>query len=84
MLPSLFATGETARAWSVPRAAIYGAGIGALAALFRTLGPLHAGDSAAARIAAIGAAAVALALVCAGAALARNLIARRLIWPDLR
>jgi hypothetical protein len=84
VLPSLFAAGEAARAWSVPRAAIYGAGIGAVAALFRTLGPLHTGRSAAAHLLEIAAMALAFALACAGAALVRNLIARRLIWPNLR
>lgn len=84
MLPSLFATEKTARAWSVSRAAIYGAAIGALAALFKTLGPLHAGGSAAARVLEIAGATLAFALICAGAALARNLIARRLVWPKLR
>jgi hypothetical protein len=84
MLPSLFATEESTRAWSMSRAAIYGAGIGVLAASFRTFGPLHAGGSAAARVVEIAAAALVFALVCAGAALARNLIARRLIWPNLR
>ena len=30
--------------WSVPRAALYGAGIGLVAALVKTLGPFHAAD----------------------------------------
>ena len=35
MLPSLYASGDGARAWSLARAAAYGAGIGALAALVK-------------------------------------------------
>jgi predicted permease len=77
MLPSLFASGENARTWSVSRAAIYGAAVGAAAALFKILGPVHAPGSVAAGILDIAGAALAFALLCAGAALARNLIARR-------
>jgi hypothetical protein len=84
MLPSLFASGENARTWSVSRAAVYGAAVGAVAALFKLLGPLHAPASAAAGTLEIAGAALAFALLCAGAALARNLIARRFVWPKLR
>jgi hypothetical protein len=77
MLPSLFASGENARTWSVSRAAIYGAAVGAAAALFKILGPVHAPGSAAARVLDIAGAALAFALLCAAAALVRNLIARR-------
>ena len=35
MLPSLYASGDGARAWSLARAAAYGAGIAALAALVK-------------------------------------------------
>ena len=77
MLPSLFASGENARTWSVSRAAIYGAAVGAAAALFKILGPLHASASAAARVFDIAGAALAFALLCAAAALVRNLIVRR-------
>jgi hypothetical protein len=84
MLPSLFASGENARTWSVSRAAVYGAAVGAVAALFKILGPLHAPASAAARTLEIAGTALAFALLCAGAALARNLIARRFVWPKLR
>ena len=41
-LPSLYKSEDSARAWNVTRAAGYGALIGALAALFKTLGPLRA------------------------------------------
>jgi len=84
-LPSFFRSRETARNWNVVHAAAYGAGIGALAALFKTLDPLHSTGAAvsfvdsAAQI--IGAAAV-FALLCAGAAVLRNVLARRLIWHD--
>ena len=84
MLPSLFASDENARAWSVSRAAAYGAAVGALAALFKTLGPFHAAGSMAARALEIGEAALVFALVCAAAAILRNVVARRLIWPKLR
>ncbi len=84
MLPSLFISADGARAWSMTRAAAYGAGLGALAALFKTLGPLHRIGSAAASFGEIAGAALAFALLCAGAAALRNFIARRLIWPQTR
>jgi hypothetical protein len=84
MLPSLFASGENARTWSVSRAAIYGAAVGAAAALFKILGPLHEPGSAAARALEIAGVALAFALLCAGAALLRNLIARRFVQRKLR
>jgi len=76
MLPSLFAAGRSAQAWSLTRAAAYGAGIGALAALFKTIGPHGAGVLASLRE--IAAAGLAFALLCAGAAGLRNFIAQRL------
>ncbi|MGB6534802.1 MAG: hypothetical protein WBF58_02445 [Xanthobacteraceae bacterium] len=79
-LPSLYATKDPSQAWSVSHSACYGAGLGALAALFRTLGPFgqaHAGLSA--NLAEIAAAAFAFALLCAGAAALRNFLAQRLI-----
>lgn len=87
MLPSLYRSGEDARAWSVVHAAAYGAGIGALAALFKTLGPLHAANTAASLVGAaaeIVGVAVVFALLCAGAAALRNIVARRLVWHDGR
>lgn len=90
-LPSLYISGQEVRAWSVTRAAAYGAMVGALAALFKTLGLHQAGSvsaNAAADIAAnileIAGATLAFALLCTGAAALRNLIARRLIWPEIR
>jgi len=83
VLPSLFASKERAQPWNVPRAAAAGAAVGLAAALFRTLGPLHAhGFHTAAVVETVGAV-VGFALLCAVAALLRNLVARKLIWPDL-
>ena len=92
MLPSLYISAREARAWSVPRAASYGAVIGLLAGSLKILGSLHEtstpGASTAAKLTAsapeIAGAALGFALLCAGAAALRNLIARRLIWPDIR
>jgi len=83
-LPSLFISRKDAQAWSIPRAGAYGAGIGALAALFKVLEPLHERASVVAGLAEIAGAALAFALLCAGAAALRNAIARRLIWPEMR
>jgi hypothetical protein len=81
-LPSFYVSGDRARAWSVGRAGAYGAGIGALAALFKTFGPGHAVVVAAPALEVAGAAAF-FALLCAGAAALRNFILRRLIRPEL-
>ena len=78
--PSLFASPAGARAWSIARAAAYGAVIGALAALFKTFGPLHEPSSAGGKLLEIAAAALAFALLCGGAAALRNFLAHRLIW----
>jgi len=86
-LPSLYQSSENAQAWNVVRAAAYGAGLGALAALFRTLGPLHATGAAASfahSAAEIAGAAIVFGLLCAGAAALRNFLARRLVWHDGR
>ena len=83
-LPSLFISGDRARAWSMTRAAAYGAGIGALAALFKTIAPPHQAGSPVTNFFEIAGAALAFALLCAGAAALRNFLARRLIWPELR
>jgi hypothetical protein len=82
-LPSLFISGDQARAWSIPRAAAYGAAVGALAALFKTVGPLRDAGSAAANVGGMIGAALGFALLCAGAAALRNFIARRFIWPGM-
>jgi hypothetical protein len=78
MLPSLFTSEDHPRPWSVPRAALYGAGIGFLAALIKAFGPFHAVDRALLPGLEIGIAILAFALLCAAAALLRNLLVRRL------
>jgi hypothetical protein len=80
MLPSLYTAPDSARAWSVARATAYGGAIGALAAMFKTFGPLHAGTPAIGSVLEIFGAALGFALLCAGAAALRNFVARRLIW----
>jgi hypothetical protein len=81
MLPSLYASGDAARAWSLARAAAYGAGIGVLAALVKIFG-LRQGGATAAPFWELAGAAFAFALLCAGAAALRNFLARRAIWPQ--
>jgi hypothetical protein len=83
-LPSFYVPAERARAWSVARAASYGAGLGALAALFKTFASERGVVSVPVHVLEVAAAAVAFALLCAGAAALRNYIARRLIWPEMR
>jgi hypothetical protein len=86
-LPSLFHSSEDDRAWNVERAAAYGAGIGGLAALFKTLGSLRATSAAVSfthSAAEIAGAAIMFALLCAGAAAVRNILARRFVWRDGR
>ena len=82
-IPSLYNSAGNASAWNVGRAAAFGAGIGALAAVFRIFGPLHRIAPSAANALEIAAAAFGFAILCAGAAALRNLVARRLIWPDM-
>ena len=77
--PSFVLSGDGTRAWSVRRAAAYGAGIGALAAFLKTFGPLREAGSAPAHLLEIAAAALGFALLCAAAAALHNFIARRLI-----
>ena len=82
MLPSLYVSGDEPREWRVSRAAAYGAAVGIVAGLLRTLGLSH--QAIATSIPEIAGAALGFALLCAGAAALRNFIARRLIWPELR
>ncbi len=82
MLPSLFSSEENAPTWSVPRAALYGAGVGLLAALIKLFGPFHAGQPVLPAALEIALAAVAFALLFAGAALLRNRLSRAL--QDMR
>ena len=82
MLPSLFTSEEDRRPWSVPRAALYGAGIGLLAALIKIFGPFHAAERSLPFALEICVAVLAFAVLCAGAALLRNLLTRRLRNPQ--
>ena len=86
-LPSLYRSGDSFRPWRISHAAACGAALGALAALFKELAPRgFAGglSSRPAGIAEIAAVALAFALLCAGAAMLRNFLARRLVWHDGR
>jgi hypothetical protein len=82
MLPSFFSSAENSRAWSVPRAALYGAGVGVLAALVKIFGPFRTGEPTLPLPLEIGVAILGFALLCAGAARLRNRLARRL--EDMR
>jgi hypothetical protein len=79
-IPSLYLTTGGARPWSVARAAVYGAGVGAISGLFKTFGLLHTTDPGPGALLRVLAAALAFALLCAGAAALRNFIARRVVW----
>jgi len=81
-IPSLYPSSGSARPWSVIRAALYGAGIGLFAAAFKTVGPLREFGAGAAALEQIAGAAVGFALLCAGAAALRNVLARRFVWTD--
>ena len=80
-LPSLYVSGDKPREWSIARAATYGAALGAIAGLFKTLGITH--QAVATSVPEIVSVALCFALLCAGATALRNYIARRLIWPEL-
>jgi hypothetical protein len=81
MLPSLFAADNETRPWSALRAGLYGAGIGAVAALFKTFGPLREAGLSSSRVLEVAGVAAVFALLCAAAAVLRNFVTRRLIWP---
>ena len=91
-LPSLYLSGDQARAWSIARAAAYGAVLGALAGIFKALGPLRGASPLSgqpsekflAGIPEIASAALGFALLCAFTTAVRNAIARRFVWRDLR
>lgn len=75
----LFMSGDRTRVWSVKHAAAYGAGIGTLAALFKTFGPLHKAGSTPSHLLQIATVAFGFALLCSAAAVLRNFIVRWLI-----
>jgi hypothetical protein len=83
-LPSLYLAADGARAWSIARAAAYGGGIGAVAALFKTFGPEREAGLGTANFVEIAAAAFGFALLCSVAAILRNFIVRRLVSPQTR
>ena len=70
--------------WNTGRAALYGAGIGAVAAAFKLLAPWSAAHSVPEVAKELAGAALAFALLCGLAAALRNFIARWLIWPESR
>jgi hypothetical protein len=78
-LPSLYRGNENVQDWRVTRAAAYGAGIGAAAALFKMLGPTGEGIGTSASLLEVAEAALLFALLCAVAALVRNTLARRFV-----
>jgi hypothetical protein len=80
-LPSLYDSGDKPREWNVARAAAYGAVLGIAAGLLKTLGLTH--QAIATSVTEIAGAALGFASLCAGATALRNVIARRLIWPEL-
>jgi hypothetical protein len=81
LLPSLYRSGDSERTWNVTRAGCYGAATGALAALFRTLGPLHANaaPNLVGNLTEIALAALGFASLFAVAAALRNHIVRCLV-----
>jgi hypothetical protein len=81
-LPSLYVSGDKPREWRVSRAAAYGAALGVVAGLIKTLVSSH--QAIATSVPEIAGAAIGFALLCAGATALRNFIAQRLIWPELR
>jgi hypothetical protein len=90
-LPSFFIAPERERAWSVPRAAAYGAAIGAVAASLKTLAPLVGRGASGfleghwtTNLVQIGVATFAFAVLCAAAAALRNFISRQLVWREER
>jgi hypothetical protein len=78
-LPSLYPGNERNGDWRPSRAAIYGAGVGLAAGLFKMLGPLGERVWAPAKLWELGEAAVGFALLCAAAAFLRNRLTRRFV-----
>jgi hypothetical protein len=78
-LPSLYPGQKGDRDWRLARAAAFGGCIGLAAALFKMLGPLGEWTGTSASLLQLGEAAGAFALLCAAAALLRNMLARRFV-----
>lgn len=83
-LPSLHGAETDVRPWSIWRAAVFGACIGTLAALFKAWAPLRLtagirGREFSALAVEVAAAAIGFALLCAAAAALRNFLARQLV-----
>jgi hypothetical protein len=81
MLPSFYKSNGSDRAWNIAHAACYGAVIGALAAIFKTVGPLRAGAvfNLIGNLTEIILAALAFALLCVAAAMLRNYVVQELM-----
>jgi hypothetical protein len=86
MLPSFYLSPDQPQAWSIVRAAIYGAGIGLAAALLKTFGLFHGPVGISYRSVAvldnlpeIAGAALGFAALCVLVAALRNFVARRLV-----
>jgi len=86
-LPSFYRAGDNFRPWRITHAAACGAGLGTVAAAFKTMAPIGLSGGFLGRTAVIGqiaAVAICFALLCAAAAMLRNFVARRLIWTESR
>jgi hypothetical protein len=81
MLPSLYVTQDKVHEWSIARAALYGAVLGMVAGAFKAFGPSH--QPIVASVPQIVGVTIGFAALCAGAAVLRNVVAQRLIWPKL-
>lgn len=82
LLPSLHKPGTGRRLWRVRRAVLYGAILGAVAALIKMFAPGAEARATAAIVREIAGAAAVFAILCAVAAGLRNFIVRRLIAQD--
>jgi hypothetical protein len=82
MLPRFYLSPDKPETWSVTHAAIYGAGIGLVAALIKTVGPSFIGTrvpvSVIESLPEIAAATCAFGLLCAAAAMLRNFLLQRI------
>ncbi len=87
-LPSMLKAPAGMRAWSVARAAAFGAAIGLAAAVLRMLGPFgsaapgHGINRLTDNLFQIAVAAAGFGLLCAAAAALRNFIARYFVWDE--